>query len=333
MPLVSVLIPVRDAEATLGSCLRSVQRQRLTGWECIVVDDGSRDRSGAIAAAAAAEDPRIQVVQAPARGIVVALNDGLSRCRGEFIARHDADDLMHRDRLAAQCDALRRDDRLAAVGCHVRLFPRRLLSSGRRAYECWLNGLASDADVQRDAFVECPVAHPALMVRRTILQALAYRDVQWAEDYDLVLRLLQHVAPIGMVPRRLVAWRDSEGRLSRTDARYAIDRFTDCKAHFLARGFLARDETFVLWGYGDTGRMLARALVAEGKRLECIIEVHPRRLGQRIAGVPVVGLDALAALRGTRIVVSVAGAAPRQEIRTHLSARGFTELEDFVCAA
>ena len=60
-PLVSVLLPVRDAEATLGAALRSVARQSEPRFECVVVDDGSQDASRARAGAFAARDPRFRV--------------------------------------------------------------------------------------------------------------------------------------------------------------------------------------------------------------------------------------------------------------------------------
>jgi glycosyltransferase involved in cell wall biosynthesis len=333
LPLVSVLLPARDASTTLSAALRSIQRQRLTDWACTIVDDGSRDETAAIAARFAAVDPRFRLLSTPPSGIVAALNAGLDASDGTYLARMDADDVMHRDRLAAQSAALACDPALAAVGCHVRIFPRAVLTPGRRSYETWLNGLATERDVKRDAFIECPIAHPAMMARRSVIEVFRYRDAGWAEDYDLVLRMLEGGCRIGIVPRRLVAWRDAPCRLSRTDPRYAIASFTACKAAFLSRGFLARSETFVLWGYGDTGKALAAALAPHGKRAARIIEVHPGRIGQRIGGVPVFGLDALPEVRGEPLVVSVAGSGPRAEIRRHLATLGFEELDDYVCAA
>lgn len=266
-------------------------------------------------------------------GLVTALTAGLAHCRARFIARMDADDVMRRDRLLLQADRLEADRSLAGIGCHVRIFPRHGLTQGRLDYEGWLNGLTSAADVRRDVFVECPVAHPALMMRRDVLQALSYRDVPWPEDYDLVLRALALGHDIGVVPRRLLAWRDGPSRAHRTDPRYGLDRFTACKAHFLSRGPLASSERYVLWGYGATGRALRRALVGHGKLPSHIVEIKRTRIGQRIHGAAVIEPHDLAALRGTPIVVSVAGQGPRGEIRAALAAMGFTEGADYVCAA
>jgi glycosyltransferase involved in cell wall biosynthesis len=332
-PLVSVLLPARDAADTLPACLRSLGRQRLTDWECVLVDDGSSDGTASIASSFGQRDPRFRLVRTPPHGLVAALEEGLARCRGRFVARMDADDIMHADRLAAQVAALDANPRLDAVGSHVRMFPRTLVTAGRRAYETWINGLVSEDDVCRDAFVECPVAHPTLMARTDLLRHARYRDAGWPEDYDLVLRLLAHGTRIAVVPRRLVGWRERPERLSRVDPRYGIDSFTRCKAAFLATGFLQLVNEYVLWGYGDTGRSLARSLERHEKRLSHVVEVHPGRVGQQIAGAPVVGLGMLPALRGRPIVVSVAGAGPRAEIRAHLAALGFVELRDFICAA
>jgi len=331
--VISVLVPAFDAAATLATALASVARQRDAGWECVVVDDGSRDDTLAIARGFAAHDPRFVVLSAPHEGIVAALNRGLARCRGALVARMDADDWMHRDRLAAQRAAVAGDARLAAVGTHVRLFPRRTLRAGLRQYERWLNAIDSAARVRAEAFVECPVAHPTLAVRRTVLETLGYREMGWPEDYDLVLRLLAHGHEVGIVPRRLVGWRVRPESLTRTSPRYAIERFAACKAAFLAAGFLGARDEYVLWGYGDTGRGLRRALLEHGKRPTHVVEVHRGRLGNRIHGAPVITPDALAGLAALPVVVSVAHAGPRAEVRAWMTRHGRRETVDYVCAA
>jgi glycosyltransferase involved in cell wall biosynthesis len=335
-PRVSVLLPVRDAEATLACALASIARQSEARFECVVVDDGSRDASRPIAERFAARDARFRVIAAPREGLVVALNRGLAAARAPLVARHDADDVMRRERLARQCAALDADDTLAGVGCHVHLFPQRAISDGLRSYGAWLNSLASAADVVRDAFVECPLAHPTLVLRRGALAALGgYRERGWPEDYDLVLRILASGGALGVVPEKLLAWRDGPARLSRNSPAYAQAAFTACKAEFLARGFLAAQPHYSLWGYGGTGRALAKALAAHGKRLGRVVELHPRRLGQRIHGAPVVPPAALGepAARDWPLVVSVSGAGPRAEIRGALAALGWRDGRDFLCAA
>jgi glycosyltransferase involved in cell wall biosynthesis len=332
-PLVSILLPAFNTAATLSASLRSIQRQTETRWECVLIDDGSEDDTLAAARAFAERDERFVIIARPHRGIVAALNSGLEHCRGEYIARMDADDLMHRARLAAQVQALEAAADVAAVGCHVRLFPRAALRDGRRRYERWLNAIDSPERVRHEAFVECPVAHPTLMVRREVLVTSGYRDVGWPEDYDLVLRLLARGKDIAVVPRRLLCWRDGAARLSRANETYCLDRFTTCKAAFLAAGFLAASETYTLWGYGETGRALRGALLAHGKHPTHIVEVHRGRMGNIIHGAPVVAPEDLPRLPRQPVVASVAGEKPRRQIRAAMAAMGFLELRDFVCAA
>jgi glycosyltransferase involved in cell wall biosynthesis len=332
-PRISVLLPVWNAAATLPACLASLRRQSETDWECALVDDGSTDGSAAIARACAARDPRVRVQARPHRGLVAALMAGLRTCRGRYVARMDADDVMHRDRLAAQAAALDAGPELAAVGCHARLFPSAALGSGMRAYSRWLRTIDSPARVREEAFVECPVAHPTLMLRHEWLLALGYRERGWPEDYDLVLRLLERGAEIGVLPRPLLAWRHAPSRLSQTGAAYTAERFTACKAEFLARGFLGAGPRYALWGYGGTGRALARALREHDKRPGVIVELHPRRLGQTIQGARVIAPAELSREVGLPLVVSVAGATPRAQIRAQLADKGFRETLDYLCAA
>lgn len=332
-PVISVLLPAFDAEGTLAAALRSVQRQSEASWECVVVDDGSRDGTAVVARKLAERDARIRLLSLQHGGIVAALNAGLAACRGALVARMDADDLMQRRRLELQARALRQRPGLAGVGCHVRLFPRAGMTDGLRAYEAWLSSMGQPEDVRREAFIECPLAHPALMLRREVLLEHRYRDCAWPEDYDLVLRLLQRGHQLGVVAQRLLHWRDGPARLSRSSDRYSIPAFVECKAEYLAQGFLKSVERYVLWGYGDTGKALAEALARRGKRPAAIVELHPGRLGQLIRGVRVVPPDALRALPRRPIVVSVAGLTPRSQIRAALTQMSFTELTDYVCAA
>lgn len=332
-PRVSVLLPVRDADATLACALASIARQSEPRFECVIVDDGSRDESRAIAERFATRDARFRLIAAPRAGLVAALNRGIAACAAPLVARHDADDVMRRERLAKQCDALDANPALAGLGCHVHIFPQRAQTDGMRAYAAWLNSLASADDVRRDAFVECPLAHPTLALRREVLGEFGYRERGWPEDYDLVLRILAAGLALGVVPEKLLAWRDGPARLSRASPVYARAAFTACKAEFLAQGFLAAHEHYALWGYGGTGRALAKALTAHGKRLGRVIELHPRRIGQRIHGAEVVPPSALRERSTLPLIVSVAGAGPRAEIRAELAALGYADGRDFLCAA
>lgn len=97
--LISVIIPVYNAEQYLAECLDSVLAQRMHDFELLLVDDGSRDSSGAICDRYAAIDPRIRVFHLKNGGVSSARNFGLDKACGEFVVFVDADDRISPDHL------------------------------------------------------------------------------------------------------------------------------------------------------------------------------------------------------------------------------------------
>lgn len=97
-PLVSVVVPVFDAEAFLGEAIESLLAQDYPFFETIVVDDGSTDASAEIAGSF----PGVQVLRQANAGPAAARNAGIERAGGEFIAFHDADDLVPSTKLSVQ---------------------------------------------------------------------------------------------------------------------------------------------------------------------------------------------------------------------------------------
>lgn len=106
-PTVSVLTPVFNEEAFLGDMIRSLQEQPYAGWELVVVDDGSTDRTVDIVSGLAAADPRIRLVHQGVRlGKVAAFNLAFTHARGDIICHIGGDDLATADALTARVEAL-----------------------------------------------------------------------------------------------------------------------------------------------------------------------------------------------------------------------------------
>jgi glycosyltransferase involved in cell wall biosynthesis len=108
--LVSVVMPIHDAERYLAESIESVRAQRYRAWELLLVDDGSSDGSGAIARRyAEAEPDRIRLLRhsdGGSHGASASRNVGLREARGEFIAFLDADDVWLPENLAEQVPRL-----------------------------------------------------------------------------------------------------------------------------------------------------------------------------------------------------------------------------------
>jgi len=93
----SIIVPVYNVAPYLRDCLSSVQAQTFTDWECICIDDGSADGSGAILDEYAAKDARFKVVHQQNRGVSAARNVAIDMARGEWLGFLDADDMIDAD--------------------------------------------------------------------------------------------------------------------------------------------------------------------------------------------------------------------------------------------
>lgn len=333
-PPVSVLLPVRDAAEHLDEAARSLEAQTFADFEVVVVDDGSGDATPDILANWRARDPRVRVLRQEASGVVTALERARAAARGAYLARMDADDVSEPDRLAAQHALMESDPGTALCGCGVTYFPRSSVGGGSLRYERWMNACRTTDDIARNVFVECPVAHPTFFMRAdAVARVGGYRDVRWPEDYDLVLRLWSAGQRLAKVPEPLLRWRESAGRLSRTDDRYSPEAFLACKVHHLRRTLLADGRKAVVWGAGPIGKSAARALRAAGAEVGAFVELNPRQLGQRIHGAPVVGIEAAFEIEGALHLAAVGQPGARERLRALLAGTGLEELRDFVAIA
>lgn len=91
-PKISIIVPVHQAEKFIRRCLDSIVNQTFSDWECILVDDGSIDLSGAVCDEYAEKDSRLRVIHQANRGVSVARQVALDASRGEYIAFADSDD-------------------------------------------------------------------------------------------------------------------------------------------------------------------------------------------------------------------------------------------------
>jgi hypothetical protein len=247
----------------------------------------------------------------------------------------DADDRSPPDRLARQARFLETRTDVGLCGTAVRYFPRDLLKDGRVRYERWLNSLESPSDIERDLFVECPLAHPTFCMRTEVIERVGgYREGPWPEDYDLVLRLWEIGVGMARVDGAPLEWRDHPARLSRIDDRYGIGAFRALKIDAILRNFLVPQErSVVIWGAGPTGKAFARILIDRGVTPAAFIELDPRKVGQTIHDAPVVEPREIQSFQGAFCLAAVAQPGARDEVRAALDQAGWQELRDYVAVA
>lgn len=337
-------MPVRDAAPWLAEAIESIRAQTLGDWELIAVEDGSVDGTPRILDDFARREKRVRVfaTSESSRGLVAALNRGLLEVRGRYVARMDADDVMHGERLAVQARALDDEPRLSAVSCAVEGFPQTAVGEGMRRYLAWQNELTTPEQLARDRFVESPVVAPSLTIRTEVLRATlgGWQERGWPEDWDLVLRAIEGGARIARMPSVLHRWRQHERQTTHNDPRYGADRLLRARAHYLARFLREAAASRAVWllGAGPVGKTLAEALHHEGLEVAGFAEIDPRKIGNRVrrAGQwwPVIAMEQLLAARdGSYAVAAVGRPGARERIRTALVGRGRVETRDFIAAA
>ncbi len=216
-PLVSVVVPALNAEATLAKTLDSVIRQTLDDWECLVVDDGSSDGTAELAAAIAAREPRIRLIRQQNAGVGAARNTSIRASRGRYIAPLDADDLWEPDKLRRQVE------RIEAEGADCGLvycWSRKIDIAGNRLWDCHpfrVEGSAYHILVMRNFVGNASVP----LFRRSSIERVGdyltreeQSGAQGCEDWDLSLRVLDAYR-CAVVPEYLVSYREVDRCMSR----------------------------------------------------------------------------------------------------------------------
>jgi glycosyltransferase involved in cell wall biosynthesis len=212
IPLISVCMPVYNAERFVAEAVESILDQTLGDFEFLILDDGSTDGSLRILRLYAARDQRIRLTHRPNKGLVTSLNELVDQSRGEFLARMDADDIALPERFARQIEYLRAHHEHVVVGCRV-----------------W------ETDEEGDPYAEYPtledheeidafhfrlqgpaLLHPSVMMRRDAVLAVGgYREFAVSEEVDLFLRLAEY-GRLARVPDFLLKYRIHTTNYSRS---------------------------------------------------------------------------------------------------------------------
>lgn len=336
MPLVSVVMPARNAAATVARAVASIQGQTFRDWELVALDDGSKDATRFILIEMAQLDPRIRVLRTKA-GIAGALNAGIAAAAGEFIARMDADDEMMPERLAKQVAFLQANPDVGVVGSRVEFGGDPAKAAGYALHVEWVNALLTSEEITLNRFVESPFAHPSVMFRRHLVYDHGYyRDGDFPEDYELWLRWMDVNVKMAKLPDTLLTWHDLPDRASRTDPRYSPEAFYKLKAFWLAE-WLKREieppRTIWIWGAGRPTRQRAAHLAEHGVKISGYVDIDAKKTGKKVGGVPVVAPEDLPPREQNFVLGYVGTRGARDIIRARLLGTGRHEGRDFLMCA
>ena len=207
-PLVTVAVPVYNAERYLKACIESVLRQTLSDWELLFIDDGSTDASAEIAGAF--QDSRIRwEAHGTRRGQTAARNTATRLARGRYLAVLDQDDCCMPSRLAKQVAFLEQNPDYAAVSA----WKTKIDAEGRLIRRDAKNLLSFD-ELASVLVFKMAFVHPATVFRRSVLEANPHDEsFVTANDYELMVRLSQEYK-LWNLPQVLLAYRSHGENLS-----------------------------------------------------------------------------------------------------------------------
>lgn len=218
-PLVSVVVPVFNAQQYLAEAIKSIFNQSYKNFELLVFNDGSTDQS--LRVLRSFSDDRIRLFESKEnRGYIYHLNKGLELAKGKYIARMDADDISLPERFERQVALMEQNPGLGVCGTWFESFNE----GGKLSVTQYP---VDDAGIRLMLFYQNAFCHPSVMLRAAVLKQNGFRyeaDVMPAEDYHLWVRLAAK-AKLANVPEVLFRYRMHEENISYKEAQKK-DRFT-----------------------------------------------------------------------------------------------------------
>ncbi|MBP3684213.1 MAG: glycosyltransferase [Oscillospiraceae bacterium] len=255
-PLVSVIVPVYNAQLFLRACLDSLLRQELTSYEILCINDGSTDASGEILNEYACKYPQVRHIYQENAGVSAARNKGLSMARGTYVSFCDSDDFL-KDGLLGLV-ARHMIERDATVGLY---------------HEIWVgedysydgSHVSADAEVTVgiDEYVSNVVQIVQMLIKRTYLQQHGVsfnRQISYAEDALFMVDIMRH-----MLPEKVIHIHQ-EGYYHRNNSASAMNanKTTRIPRHYQSMRLLAKE--------------LQHRLVSEEGIMHPVVESHMRSL-------------------------------------------------------
>ena len=220
LPRVSLIVPsFNEPEHTLRASLDSLRQQTFADFECIVVDESTRDELASACQRFCLEDARFIYVRPEQRiGLAASLNLGIARARGELIARFDSDDLCVPDRLAQQVAFLDEHSVVSVVGGALEIIGEDERPIALRNYP------SEPEDIARGIHLTNTIAHPTVMFRKSLVTTHGgYNSAfRFSEDLELWLRWMNAGVVFANLPNVLVRYRQEQTRRSSRHWRFNL---------------------------------------------------------------------------------------------------------------
>lgn len=244
MKKLSVIMGVYNIEHLwiFAKSMQSILGQSFGDFECIICDDGSTDHTYDILCAYEKQDQRITVLKNKTnRGLAYSLNQCIQASNGQYLARHDADDISEQNRLEKQIAYMEQHPHISFLGTNAALFD----GAG-----VWGSRILSARPKKEDFLFTDPFVHGSLVFRKQDLLELGgyrvSRQTRRAEDYELLMRMYAHGKMGENLPECLYYFLEDRAAESRRKYKYRIDEMKVRWNGFWALGLMPKALPYVV---------------------------------------------------------------------------------------
>lgn len=218
---VSVVLPIFNTQEYLLTCLNSIASQTLKSIELIAIDDCSTDSSWAILKQFAKNKPWVKISQNPTNlGVSHTFNTAIKKAKGQYLARMDADDIMHPNRLKLQLQYLKQHPKTVIVGGQCQIINSKGKITGKKTFPL------EDKKIKDMLFRTVPMQQPTIMINKKLLpKNFVYSNKKYspAEDYGLFFS----AAPYGQfanLPQTTISYREHLTNISLVNPKFTFWR-------------------------------------------------------------------------------------------------------------
>lgn len=215
---ISVIMGIYNCENTLKESIESIIKQTYGNWELIMCDDGSTDNSLKLAKEYEIRDKRIKVIRnTKNKGLAYSLNRCLEIAEGEYVARHDGDDICLPERFEKQISYIKKNN-FEFIGSYAKCFDE--------------DGIWGEIKIKEnpnilDVFSKSVFIHPTILIKKDVIKSVGGYTISpityRTEDYDLYNKLYSKGYKGGNLPESLILFRKDKASYKRMKFRYRID--------------------------------------------------------------------------------------------------------------
>lgn len=258
--MLSILTPMKNADAWIEDCILSIQSQSFENWELIIIDDFSEDNSYHIVNRYQYLDSRIKLLRNQKPGIINALRKAFSISSGEYIHRMDADDLMPENKLKTLLSIARQNKQTVATG-RVIYFSENKISEGYINYQNWLNERCTAGDHWCWIYRECVIASANWITHR---DNISFENDVYPEDYALVFDWYKKGLTVTATDKVTHSWREHLARTSRRSENYGQKAFFAMKVNQFIKNELNHDRSIHLIGRNQKQKLCQEICLLNG---------------------------------------------------------------------